>query len=261
MRPEEINLTEQVISTLKDGVMRIQFNRPEKKNALTAAMYETIAGIMEGAQSDDKVRVLLFTGTDECFTAGNDIADFLGAPQLTADSPVSHFLAILASAEKPMVAAVRGDAVGVGTTMLLHFDLVYAGTSARFWLPFVNLALVPEAGSTLLLPLLAGYQKAAELVLLGEPFGAEEASEMGLVNKAMKDADVEAFAMEKALVLAAKPPAALRRTRALLKAAQAILPDIMEAEGEAFAEGLKSEEAQEAMLAFMERREADFSKF
>jgi enoyl-CoA hydratase/carnithine racemase len=254
-------LTEQVKATLSDGVLRIQFDRPEKKNALTTAMYETIAGIMESAQGDAKVRVLFFTGTDDCFTSGNDIADFLGSPQITEDSPVSRFLNILADGEKPMVAAVRGPAIGVGTTMLLHFDLVYAGASALFQLPFVNLALVPEAGSTLLLPKLAGYQKAAELILLGEPFGATEAREIGLVAAVMDDQGVEKFAMEKALALATKPPAALRRARALLKGGRDSLDEVMIAEGKAFAKGLLSEEAQEAMQAFMEHRQPDFSKF
>lgn len=254
-------MTEQVISTLKDGVLRIQFNRPEKKNALTTAMYDTIAGIMEGAQGDARVRVLFFSGAGDCFTGGNDIADFLGSPQITEDSPVSRFLNILAGGEKPMVAAVKGAAVGIGTTMLLHFDLVYAGSSALFRLPFVNLALVPEAGSTLLLPLLAGYQKAAELVLLGEPFGADEAREIGLVSAVMDDEKVEDFAMEKALALAGKPPEALRRARALLKGGRDSLAEVMITEGKAFAEGLLSEEAQEAMQAFMEHRQPDFSKF
>lgn len=253
-------MTEQVNASLSGGVLNIQINRPEKKNALTAAMYEVMANDMESAQGDDKVRVLLFTGVDECFTAGNDIADFIGSPQFSEESPVAKFLAILAAAEKPMVAAIKGDAVGVGTTMLLHFDLVYAGKSARFHLPFVNLALVPEAGSTLLLPWLAGYQKAAELMLLGEPFGADEAREIGLVNAVMEDAVVDGFALEKAQALAAKPPQALRRTRALLKATRHMLPDVMEAEGKAFAEGLASAEAQEALQAFMESRPPDFSK-
>lgn len=253
-------MTEQVKAGLSNGVLSIQINRPEKKNALTAAMYEVMANDMTGAQSDDNVRVILLTGAEDCFTAGNDIADFMGSPQFNEESPVSRFLAILAAAEKPMVAAIKGDAVGVGTTMLLHFDLVYAGNSAKFHLPFVNLALVPEAGSTLLLPWLAGYQKAAELMLLGEPFGAEEAKEIGLVNAVMEDSAVDGFALEKAQALAAKPPRALRRTRALLKATRHMLPDVMAAEGKAFAEGLNSAEAQEAMLAFMERRAPDFSK-
>lgn len=254
-------MADQVKATLSDGVLRIQFNRPEKKNALTTAMYETIAGIMESAQDDAKVRVLFFTGSEDCFTSGNDIADFLASPQITEDSPVSRFLNILADGEKPMVAAVNGPAVGVGTTMLLHFDMVYAGTGAQFHLPFVNLALVPEAGSTLLLPLLAGYQKAAELVLLGEPFGAAEAREIGLVNAVMEEGEVEEFAMGKALALAAKPPQALARARTLLRAGRDSLGEVMIAEGKAFAEGLLSEEAQEAMRAFMEHRPPDFSKF
>lgn len=257
----ETALKDQVKASLKDGVLKIQINRPEKKNALSAAMYETIADMMESAGRDDKVRVLLFTGIDDCFTAGNDIADFLGAPPLTPDAPVSRFINLLAVAEKPMVASVKGDAVGVGTTMLLHCDLVYAGESAKFHLPFVNLALVPEAGSTLLLPRLVGYQKAAELVLLGEPFGAAEAKEIGLVNAVLKDSEVDDFAFAKARVLATKPPGALRRTRALLKGGAEMLAEVMKAEGEAFAAGLVSEEAQEAMRAFMERREPDFSKF
>lgn len=253
-------MTDQVKASLKGGVLKIQINRPEKKNALTAAMYDTIASMMEGAGRDDNVRVLLFTGADDCFTSGNDIADFIGAPPLTPDAPVSRFINLLASIEKPMVASVKGDAVGVGTTMLLHCDLVYAGESAKFHLPFVNLALVPEAGSTLLLPRLVGYQKAAELVMLGEPFGAAEAKEIGLANAVLKDSEVDDFAMEKAKALAAKPPQALRRTRALLKCGAEMLAEAMEGEGKAFAAGLVSEEAQEAMRAFMERRAPDFSK-
>ena len=254
-------MTVQVKASLNGGVLKIQINRPEKKNALTAAMYDTIASMMEGAGQDDNVRALLFTGADDCFTSGNDIADFLGAPPLTADAPVARFITLMAVTEKPMVAAVKGDAVGVGTTMLLHCDLVYAGESAKFHLPFVNLALVPEAGSTLLLPRLAGYQKAAELMMLAEPFGAAEAKEIGLANAVIKDAEVDDYAMEKALALAAKPPAALRRTRALLKGGAEMVAEAMDKEGRAFAEGLASPEAQEAMQAFMERRAPDFSKF
>jgi enoyl-CoA hydratase/carnithine racemase len=251
------------INQTRDGaVLRIEIARPEKKNALTGAMYAALAAAIASAEQDEGVRVMLLSGVGGAFTAGNDLQDFLAAPPQADAHPVFHFLTALSHAAKPIVAAVSGPAIGIGTTLLLHCDLVYADETARFALPFVNLGLCPEAGSSLLLPAVAGYQRAAELLLLGEPFGAEKAYECGIVNAVVPAAEVAATALAAAQQLAAKPPAALRATKKLMKRpVLAGLEQAMKEEAAQFARMVASEEAKEAFAAFLEKRKADFSKF
>ena len=252
-------MTELVQVTDTDGIRTIRINRPEKKNALLSEMYTVISDAIGRAQKD-ATRVLLLTGTGDAFTAGNDLHDFLNNVREGAASGASSFLQSLAGNEVATIAAVNGLAVGIGTTMLLHCDFVYAGEGARFHLPFINLALVPEASSSLLLPRLAGYPKAAELLMLGEPFGPETAVEIGLASAVVPDAELIDRAMETARKLAAKPPAALRATRRLMRRPAEPMLDRMNAEGEAFAAQLQSPEAREAMMAILEKRPPDFSK-
>ncbi len=245
-----------------DGVMSIAFDRPDKKNAITAAMYETIADALERAAEDSAVRCILFHGSREVFTAGNDVSDFLQNPPQGEESHVVRFLRGISTCAKPMVAAVNGVAIGVGTTMLLHCDLVYAGESATFATPFAQLGLCPEAASSLLLPALAGYQRAAEKLLLGEPFGAAEAREMGLVLRVLPDAETLAFARAQAAKLVALPAASLRATKRLMKSrgADAVAAQ-MTGELTEFAVRLRSPEAREVFSAFLAKRKPDFSKF
>lgn len=255
-------MTEHILVDKAQGIISIRFSRPEKKNALSQAMYAAIADAFAQAESDDAVRVILLAGTDDCFTSGNDLLDFLNNPPSGEDSPVARFLNAISQARKPVVAAVEGVAVGVGTTMLLHCDLVYAGESARLQLPFVNLALVPEAGSSRLLPDMLGHRRAAELLMLGEMFDARRAIELGIVNAVCPDTTSYDYARERALALAAKPPEAVRLTKELMKqGSQEAVREQMRAEMSIFRARLSSPEAQEAMQAFMERRAPDFTKF
>ncbi len=251
-----------ILTELQDGVLTVRFNRPDKKNALSLAMYEALVEALERADREDGVRVVLVAGNGGDFTSGNDLADFLQSPPTDPGSPVMRFLGAISSARKPLVAAVEGMAVGVGVTMLLHFDLVYAGEGAVFQAPFVNLGLCPEAGSTLLMPRMMGHQRASELLLLGEQFSAQRASEVGIVNTVFPDGTVVASARSKAVRLAAQPPAAVRLAKELLK--RDIAPAVGEAilhEAACFLKRLKSPEAAEALQAFMQRRKPDFSRF
>jgi enoyl-CoA hydratase/carnithine racemase len=205
---------------------------------------------------------VLIHGTSGCFTSGNDVRDFLELERTPGSSPAAGFLRAIAAAKKPVVAAVGGPAVGVGTTMLLHFDLIYAAPNARFQLPFVPLGLLPEAASSLLLPVLAGYQRAAELLLLGQPFSAEKAQAAGIVTEIVPEPELLEYARTAALALAALPPASVRMTKELMKRglAQAVLERMQEELG-LFGERLRSPEAKEALSAFMEKRKPDFSRF
>ena len=251
-----------ILTESEDGVLRVQFNRADKKNAITAAMYQALAHALRHAERDNAVRVALIHGAPEVFTAGNDLQDFLANPPDSIDAPAFQFLRAIEAFPKPLVAAVGGLAVGVGTTMLLHCDLVYCAPGTRFSLPFVNLGLCPEAGSSFLLPRLAGYQRGAELLMLGEPFAAETAKEIGLVNAIVPAESLLATAMATARSLAAKPVASLRETKTLMK--QGIHEAVklaMSDECEAFRERLQSPEAREAFSAFLEKRAPDFSKF
>jgi enoyl-CoA hydratase/carnithine racemase len=246
-----------------DGqILHLQINRPEKKNALTQAMYAEMADGLARAQDDRAVRVVLLSGTESVFSAGNDISDFLTAFSMDAQSPVVRFLTLLAHFPKPVVAAVNGPAIGIGTTMLLHCDLVYSGRGARFQLPFVNLGLVPEAASSLILPATLGHRRAAALLMLGEPFDAETALALGIVNGVVEDEAVLASALRAATALAEKPPAALRLTKSLMRQWQLEgIEHALAVESGLFAQQLKGPEAQEALKAFMERRKPDFSSF
>ncbi len=246
----------------KDRVLRIELARPEKKNALSPDMYAALASAFATADADAEVRAVLIHGTSGCFTSGNDVKDFLELNRGPADSPASGFLRAIAAAKKPVVAAVGGPAVGVGTTMLLHFDLIYAAPNARFQLPFVPLGLLPEAASSLLLPVIAGYQRAAELLLLGQPFTAEKAQAAGIVTEVIPEGDLLEYARTAALALAALPPASVRMTKELMKRALApAVRERMQEELGLFGERLRSPEAKEALSAFMEKRKPDFSRF
>jgi enoyl-CoA hydratase/carnithine racemase len=245
-----------------DRITRIELDRAEKKNAITADMYQAMADALKAAEADPQVRAVLIHGKPDCFTAGNDLKDFLERPPSGDGSPVFQFLQGISTAAKPLVAAVGGPAVGIGTTMLLHCDFVYASPNTRFQMPFVTLGLVPEAASSLLLPMLAGYHQAAELLLLGKPFTAEKALAAGIVTEIVPDGDLLEHALEVAAGLAALPPSSVQMTKALMKARYAsAVREAMGAEGEKFRAQLGSAEAREAMQAFFEKRKPDFSKF
>ena len=244
------------------GICTIRFNRPDKKNAITAAMYQRMADGFKAAEVDPSVRVIVLAGQPNIFTAGNDLEDFIKQPPSTGASPVFQFMAALKDAGKPVVAAVAGAAVGVGTTMLLHCDLVYAADNAKFSMPFSQLGLCPEFSSSLLLPRLVGYQRAAEKLMLGEAFLADEAQQMGLVNRVLPAAEFEAFVQAQAAKLAALPASSLRITKQLMKRGMADeINRQMEAEGEHFRRMLTAPEAKEAFTAFFEKRKPDFSRF
>ena len=244
------------------GVRTLTLNRADKKNALTGAMYSALADALESAQDDSAVRVVLIQGTAAVFSAGNDIGDFQNSGPADENPPVRRFQRSLAQLDKPVVAAVCGPAVGIGTTMLFHCDLVYAGANARFAVPFVNLGLCPEAGSSLLAPQMFGYHRAAELFLLGEPFGPETALEVGLVNRIAPPEEVNALALAQARKLAAKPLGALIETKRLMKGSQqAAVLARMDEERVIFARLRGEPAAREAFAAFMEKRKPDLSKF
>ncbi|MDR0212215.1 MAG: enoyl-CoA hydratase [Pseudomonas putida] len=230
------------------GVLIITFAREAKKNAITVAMYQDLTQTLQRAASDPEIAVVLFHGSEQAFSAGNDLADFLSQPPDGLDAPVWQFLRTLAAFPKPLVAAVCGVAVGVGTTLLLHCDLVHAGSNARFSLPFVNLGLCPEAGSSLLLPRLFGYQRAAEALLLGEPFDAEAAARAGLVSKVLEPHEVLESALAQARKMASKPLQALIETKRLLKSGDVV--ERIDEEARVFARMLQASAAQEAIAGF-----------
>lgn len=232
-------------------VVRIQ--RPEKKNALNFEMYAALAETLDTYMKTSTLGALVILGQKGVFSAGNDIADFMSHAPTKADSPVVDFLRAISQCEKPIVAGVSGIAVGIGTTLLLHCDLVYADQEAQFQLPFINLGLVPEAGSSLILPLIAGHQKAAELLMLGELFDVETAQSVGFINKVLPHKNLESYAIEQAHQLSQKPRNALRMTKKLLKSAQPHMQDRMLEELELFTQCLKSDEAQQAFMAFIAR--------
>jgi enoyl-CoA hydratase/carnithine racemase len=253
----------QIITEMDGGVVRLQINRPEKKNALSLAMYDEMASALNGADRDPRARVVLIHGHPDVFSSGNDLQDFVSSPPTGADSPVARFISAISTATKPIVAAVAGPAVGIGTTMLLHCDFVYAAENTRFQTPFVNLGLLPEAGSSLLLPTQIGYRRAAEFLMLGEPFSAATALQCGLVTAVVADGEAALNAAKTAAgKLAAKPPAALRLTKELMKQSgvQAVSQQVKE-ETERFVEQLHSPEAAEAFKAFFEKRPPNFAQF
>jgi enoyl-CoA hydratase/carnithine racemase len=251
----------EILSHIDAGVMTLTFNRVDKKNSLTAAMYTALADAVEQAEHDSNVRVLVFQGHEAVFCAGNDIADFLNNPPSSQDAPVFRLLRNIAAFPKPVLAAVAGPAVGIGTTLLFHCDLVYAGDNAAFAMPFVNLGVCPEAASSLLAPQMMGYHRAAEALLLGEPFMAEAALEIGLVNRVLPPTEVNSYVQVQARKLAAKPLSSLLETKRLMKAGQAALVQKqMNEEAASFGRMLKEPAAKEAFGAFMEKRKPDFSK-
>ena len=249
-------MSAQVIVTAAAGVTEVRLNRPEKRNALTAAMYQALAGALQAAQADPGSRAVLLVGEGAGFCAGNDLNDFLAAGQLTPEHPVLVFLRALASFDKPLIAAVHGQAVGIGVTMLLHCDLIVAARGAQFSLPFVQLGLVPEAGSSLLLPRLVGQQRAAELLFLGKPFDAETALRLGLINRVVGEAELAGEARALAAAVAAQPAGSLRATRRLLRGDPAEILARIDAEARIFGAQLQSEEFRAAVRAVLARGRA-----
>ncbi len=250
-----------ILTHIDAGVMTITFNRLDKKNSITSDMYAAMADAVAQAAADPAVRVVLFQGHESIFSAGNDIGDFLNKPPSIQESPVFRFLRGIATFEKPLLAAVAGPAVGIGTTMLFHCDLVYAGDNAAFSMPFVNLGLCPEAASSLLAPRMFGYHRAAEALLMGDPFFAEAAQEVGLVNRVVPPTEVNGYAQAQARKLAGKPLSSLIETKRLMKGGyqQEVLAK-MDEEGQSFGRMLREPAAREAFGAFMEKRKPDFSK-
>lgn len=250
-----------ILEHAEAGVMTLTLNRLARKNSITADMYAALADGLARAQDDASIRVVLIQGHETVFSAGNDIGDFLEKPPSGEGSPVFRFLRGIAGFPKPLLAAVCGPAVGVGTTMLFHCDLVYAGDNAAFSMPFVNLGLCPEAASSLLVPQMLGYHRAAEALMLGEPFFAEAALEVGLVNRVLPPTEANGYANAQARKLAAKPITSLMETKRLMKKGQqaAVLQQMAD-EGESFRRMLTAPAAKEAFTAFMEKRKPDFSK-
>jgi enoyl-CoA hydratase/carnithine racemase len=252
--------TSEIVTEQSGSLLRIQFNRPAKKNALTSNMYSTVAALINAAGQDAGVRVVLLHGAGDSFTAGNDLEDFLRNPPRPGESVQERFVTALINFDKPVIAAVHGATVGSGTTMLAHCDFVYAAESTRFQLPFVNLAVVPELGTSFLIPAQVGYIAAAELLLLGMPFDARRAAELGLVTRVVSDDRLLATAMETAEILAAKPAGALQVSKRLLKRwSREHTESAVRAETQEFGARVRSEEAREAITAFLEKRRPDFS--
>jgi enoyl-CoA hydratase/carnithine racemase len=246
----------EIVTDRSDGILSVLLNRPAKKNAMTSAMYITLADVLDSAAKDDDIRVVLWHGAGTSFSAGNDLEDFMKNPPGPGESPQARLINALINFEKPLVAAVQGAAIGGGTTMLAHCDFVYAGERAKFQLPFVNLALVPEFGSSYLLPLRFGYLRAAEVILLGQPFDAMRAAALGLVTQVVPDERLLATATETARNLAAKPAAALQACKRLMKrAGREQLEQAARFENEEFAARVRSAEAKEEFTTFFAKRQ------
>ena len=254
-------MTEHVKIEIADGVLTLTLQRPEKKNALTAAMYNALSDALNKAKVDPSVRVILFQGDGDSFTAGNDLADFASQArgESAVDSPAHHFIQTISEVDKPIVAAVQGNAVGIGTTMLLHCDLVYLAENARLMTPFVNLALVPEAASSWLLPLRIGHVRAYAMFALGEPMEASAALACGLANAVVPQGDLRKRSHDAAIALTKRPAGSLSLTKRLMRDHQRIAAQIAQ-EGLLFKERLTTPEAREAFAAFAERRPPDFTK-
>ena len=252
-------MADEILISSKGPVTELRFNRPAKKNAITAAMYAALAEGLEAAAADDRVRVVTILANGGIFTAGNDLNDFVAAPPLDMDQPVFRFLRAVSTFPKVLVAGVAGPAIGVGTTLLLHCDLVVAAPDASFSLPFVDLGLVPEAASSLLLPRLIGPQRAAKHLILGEPFDAETARAYGIVTHIVPDDALETKVAALAARIAAKPPEAVRLTKRLIRSEGGSVAARIAEEGRAFADRLQSAEAREAFQAFFEKRPPNFS--
>ena len=254
-------MSEHVILSSAGGVLEIRLNRPDKKNALTGDMYKALAAAFDAANEDTSVRVVLLTGTGDAFTSGNDVGDFRARANGGLESSAGRFLPSIAGLQKPLIGAVNGVAVGVGTTMLMHCDLIVAADTARFIMPFTALGLVPEAASSLLVGRSIGHVRASALLLLGEGIDAQTALAWGLINRVVAGSDLMDTAREMAARLAALPPEAVRQTKALMKHDTQDVPGRMAAELTIFKQRLVSPEAKEAFSAFAEKRKPDFSKF
>ena len=255
-------MSEYIKHVIDAKVLSLSIDRADKKNALDLAMYQALANAINAANEDKSIRVIVIKGTDDSFCSGNDIKDFLKNPPKDDSSPVLQFVRAIMNAEKPLVAAVNGIAVGIGVTMLLHCDLVYAVEEARFQMPFVNIGLCPEAGSTYILPAMMGHRKASELLLLGKMFDVDTAIDVGIVNEKVSSTSLHEVVDEVAAKIAAQPPAATQTTKRLLRAA--MHEQTLAAAGrenDSFMPMLGGEECKEALTAFMEKRPADFSKF
>jgi len=262
MSDTDAGLDERILTSLEDGVFTLTINRPDKKNALTVKMYEDMVAALKRADDDAAARVVVLRGAGGDFTSGNDLKDFRDTPPAGEDSPVFQLLLTLSDMRTPVVAAVRGIAIGIGVTGLLHCDLTYAADDARFQLPFVNLGLVPEGGSSLLLPRYAGAARASELLLLGERFDAHTAFDMGLLSAVFPADEFEAEVSRRVARLVAQPAAAVRATKKLLRGpAREELRTALGREGATFMERLMSPEAMEAFTAFFEKRPPDFKQF
>lgn len=244
--------------SIEGRIAALRLNRPDKKNAITSAMYAAMADALEQAAADPAVRVLTLLGSEDVFTSGNDIKDFMAVPPRDTDQPVFRFLRAISAFPKVIVAGVAGPAIGIGTTMLLHCDLIVAAPSASFSVPFVDLALIPEAASSLLLPRLIGPQRAAKHLLLGDPFDAETALAYGLVTEIVAEEGLEARVSDIARRIAAKPPEAAQITKALLRREEEPVAARIAREAEYFSGRLQSAEAMEAFRAFFEKRAPDF---
>ncbi|MEE2705237.1 MAG: enoyl-CoA hydratase [Pseudomonadota bacterium] len=252
-------MSHDVIKESNDRVVTITISRPKKKNALTLNMYTKLTEFINDACSSSEVRVIHLRGSGDSFTAGNDLNDFMQNPPNDENSPVFQFMKSLLSAEKPIVAEVNGLAIGIGTTLLLHCDLVYSSVNARFQLPFINLGLVPEFASSLMLPLLSGYQRAAEILMIGDQFDAKTAKEIGLINNYFPPDKLSNEVNEVIESLASKPPIALRETKRLMKSNNALISKVIESEGKIFRNQLLGPEVKEAITAFFEKRKPKFN--
>jgi enoyl-CoA hydratase/carnithine racemase len=252
---------EEIITELCGRMLRVELNRPAKKNAMTSSMYASLADVFDEAATDERIRVVLWHGAGDSFCAGNDVEDFLKNPPGPGDSPQARLMKALIDFDKPLIAAVRGAAIGGGTTMLTHCDFVYASESAKFQMPFVNLAVVPEFGSSFSVPARMGHIRAAELILLGLQFDAKRAAELGFVTQVVSDQDLLRMASETARTLATKPAGALRASKRLIKQSfREQTKAAIKAENEEFSVQVRSDDAREALTAFLEKRPPDFTK-
>ena len=250
-----------IVTERAESVFRIQLNRPKKRNAMTSGMYVALADILKNAARDERTRVVLWHGAGDSFSAGNDIEDFLKNPPGPGESPQAQLMKALIEFDKPLIAAVQGAAVGGGTTMLLHCDFVYAGESAKFQMPFINLALVPEFGSSSIVPSRIGHLRSAELILLGSPYDAKRAAELGLVTQVVPDQDLLSTATATAQMLAAKPAGALQASKRLMKQPfREQIKAAMKAETEEFSAQVRSADAKEALTDFLEKPKPDFTR-
>jgi enoyl-CoA hydratase/carnithine racemase len=252
---------DEIVTERSGSVLRVELNRPAKRNAMTSSMYVTLANIFNDTAKDERIHVVLWHGAGDSFCAGNDIEDFLKNPPGPGNSPQAQLMNAFVELDKPLVAAVQGAAIGGGTTMLTHCDFVYAGESAKFQMPFVNLALVPEFGSSCSIPARIGHVRAAELILLGLPFDARRAADLGLVTQVVPDQNVLAAATETASKLATKPASALQASKRLLKRPfREQIKAAIKAENEEFSAQVRSADAKEALTAFLEKRLPNFNR-